>query len=462
MLFSSITFLYGFLPVVVAGYYLIPKKLRNIWLLIMSLVFYGWGEHRFLLVIILTILVGYISGIMTEKYSGRKSTIWFLSGVFIELGSLVFFKYSNFFIENYNVLTGQYYKMIKIALPLGISFYTFQILSYNIDVYRKRVKAQHNLIDLSCYVCLFPQLIAGPIVRYQTIEKELRSKNESVDKFSSGVIRFVTGLGKKVLLANVAGEIYNEINALSDEKSSIVLMWIATIAFSFQIYFDFSGYSDMAIGLGRMFGFKFLENFDYPYMSKSITEFWRRWHISLSGWFRDYLYIPLGGNRKGKIRQVVNLMIVWLVTGLWHGAAWNFIIWGGYYYILLMIEKSGFEKVLKKLPGFIARLYTLFFVNLGWVIFAYDDFKLLKEKLRKLFLGKGLSFAGNSTMFYISEFLLFFILAGIFSTDFIKKIKIKNENIKTVLMVLFVLIVMTLSTAFLAAGAYNPFIYFRF
>ncbi len=462
MLFSSITFLYGFLPVVISGYYLLPKKFRNIWLLIASLFFYGWGEHKFLLVIILTILVGYISGIMTEKYSGRKSTIWFLSGVFIELGSLVFFKYSNFFIENYNALTGSVYKMIKVALPLGISFYTFQILSYNIDVYRGRVKAQHNLIDLSCYVCLFPQLIAGPIVRYQTVEKELKSRKETVDKFSYGIIRFVTGLGKKVLLANTAGSIYNEINALSDEKSSIVLMWIATIAFSFQIYFDFSGYSDMAIGLGRMFGFKFLENFDHPYMSKSITEFWRRWHISLSSWFKDYLYIPLGGNRRGKKRQALNLLVVWLLTGFWHGAAWNFVIWGGYYFVLLMIEKLGFEKVLKKLPGFISRIYTLFFINLGWVIFANDEFKVLKERIAKLFLGKGLSFAGNTTGFYIGEFFIFLIVAAVLSTDLIKKIKIKNENLKTALYVIFILAVMTLSTAFLAQGAYNPFIYFRF
>ncbi|MBQ1328560.1 MAG: MBOAT family protein [Eubacterium sp.] len=462
MLFSSITFLYGFLPVVIAGYYLLPKKFRNIWLLIASLFFYGWGEHKFLLVIILTILVGYISGIMTEKYSGRKSTIWFLSGVFIELGSLVFFKYSNFFIENYNALTGSVYKMIKVALPLGISFYTFQILSYNIDVYRGRVKAQHNLIDLSCYVCLFPQLIAGPIVRYQTVEKELKSRKETVDKFSYGIIRFVTGLGKKVLLANTAGSIYNEINALSDEKSSIVLMWIATIAFSFQIYFDFSGYSDMAIGLGRMFGFKFLENFDHPYMSKSITEFWRRWHISLSSWFKDYLYIPLGGNRRGKKRQALNLLVVWLLTGFWHGAAWNFVIWGGYYFVLLMIEKLGFEKVLKKLPGFISRIYTLFFINLGWVIFANDEFKVLKERMAKLFLGKGLSFAGNTTGFYIGEFFIFLIVAAVLSTDLIKKIKIKNENLKTALYVILILAVMTLSTAFLAQGAYNPFIYFRF
>ena len=462
MLFSSITFLYGFLPVVIAGYYLLPKKFRNIWLLIASLFFYGWGEHKFLLVIILTILVGYISGIMTEKYSGRKSTIWFLSGVFIELGSLVFFKYSNFFIENYNALTGSVYKMIKVALPLGISFYTFQILSYNIDVYRGRVKAQHNLIDLSCYVCLFPQLIAGPIVRYQTVEKELKSRKETVDKFSYGIIRFVTGLGKKVLLANTAGSIYNEINALSDEKSSIVLMWIATIAFSFQIYFDFSGYSDMAIGLGRMFGFKFLENFDHPYMSKSITEFWRRWHISLSSWFKDYLYIPLGGNRRGKKRQTLNLLVVWLLTGFWHGAAWNFVIWGGYYFVLLMIEKLGFEKVLKKLPGFISRIYTLFFINLGWVIFANDEFKVLKERMAKLFLGKGLSFAGNTTGFYIGEFFIFLIVAAVLSTDLIKKIKIKNENLKTALYVILILAVMTLSTAFLAQGAYNPFIYFRF
>ena len=462
MLFSSITFLYGFLPVVIAGYYLLPKKFRNIWLLIASLFFYGWGEHKFLLVIILTILVGYVSGIMTEKYSGRKSTIWFLSGVFIELGSLVFFKYSNFFIENYNALTGSVYKMIKVALPLGISFYTFQILSYNIDVYRGRVKAQHNLIDLSCYVCLFPQLIAGPIVRYQTVEKELKSRKETVDKFSYGIIRFVTGLGKKVLLANTAGSIYNEINALSDEKSSIVLMWIATIAFSFQIYFDFSGYSDMAIGLGRMFGFKFLENFDHPYMSKSITEFWRRWHISLSSWFKDYLYIPLGGNRRGKKRQALNLLVVWLLTGFWHGAAWNFVIWGGYYFVLLMIEKLGFEKVLKKLPGFISRIYTLFFINLGWVIFANDEFKVLKERMAKLFLGKGLSFAGNTTGFYIGEFFIFLIVAAVLSTDLIKKIKIKNENLKTALYVILILAVMTLSTAFLAQGAYNPFIYFRF
>ncbi len=327
MIFSSISFLYGFLPLVLLIYFLLPKAFRNISLLLASLVFYAWGEPKFIFIMLGTILIGYISALMTDRTTGWLRNFWAVSGVMLELSILVFFKYSNFFIENYNYFTGKNEVFIKVALPLGISFYTFQIISYNIDVSRREVAAERNIINLALYVSLFPQLIAGPIVRYKTIAAEIRERKESIDKFSYGAMRFATGLAKKVLLANTAGALHQELMALPQNKSSVVLVWIASFSYALQIYFDFSGYSDMAIGLGKIFGFDFLENFDHPYESKSITEFWRRWHISLSSWFKDYVYIPLGGNKRGRIIKLRNLFLVWLLTGFWHGASWNFVVW---------------------------------------------------------------------------------------------------------------------------------------
>ncbi|WP_353736474.1 MBOAT family O-acyltransferase [Eubacterium sp.] len=377
---------------------------------------------------------------------------------------MIFFKYTDFFISNINKVGGFGIKLLDLALPLGISFYTFQILSYSIDVYRGEVEPQKNIIDLAAYITLFPQLIAGPIVRYQTIEKQLKERKESIDLFASGVMRFVIGLGKKVIIANSVASMYETIKALPDEKSSVALYWVASLLFSFQIYFDFSGYSDMAIGLGRLFGFKFLENFEHPYISKSITEFWRRWHISLSSWFKDYVYIPLGGNRCKKSRMFFNIFIVWLLTGFWHGAEWNFIIWGLYYFIILMLEKSFLLRVLKKLPAVLQHIYSLFLINMGWVIFSNDNLDKLGKTLRCMFGIGNIDLYNKTTAFYLLSFIVMIILAAIGSTEIPKKIgkKIDDSKAGAIGAVIFILIVMTLSTAGLASDAFNPFMYFRF
>lgn len=493
MLFSSITFLFAFLPLVLVCYYVSPRKIRNLILLIFSLLFYAWGEPKYILVMSVSILVGYLSGLLTEKLlrqeKRKAARAAMLLSVAVNLGILLFFKYSNFFISNINHVFGTEMKLLEIALPLGISFYTFQILSYSVDVYRGEVRAQKNLIHLAAYITLFPQLIAGPIVRYQTVAEQLTERKESFDHFGEGAKRFVTGLGKKVLLANTIGEVFSQLSVLPPDQNSVVLSWLCSFAFTFQIYFDFSGYSDMAIGLGRMFGFEFLENFNYPYISKSITEFWRRWHISLSTWFRDYVYIPLGGNRRGKLRTLFNIFLVWLLTGFWHGAAWNFIVWGLYYFLLLMIEKNGFKKILDKAPGILSRVYTLFFVNLGWVIFAYDDMKNLSQAVKNMFGFGNLAFINDTTWFYLISYGILFVLAAAGSTtlparlgkrvlSFIAGVKENGENKEeeaegekgmtgrettaTVIMLLFLFGVMTLSVAGLASDAFNPFLYFRF
>ncbi len=477
MLFSSITFLFVFLPLVLITYFICPRKLRNFVLLIFSLAFYAWGEPKYIIVMTASIIVGYISGLVTEMFLNKEkkgmAKLAMIVAVAVNLGILIFFKYSDFFILNFNKLTGTEYKLLKIALPLGISFYTFQILSYSVDVYRGEVKAQKNIINLAAYVTLFPQLIAGPIVRYQTVCEELTTRKESVDLFAEGAHRFVVGLGKKVLIANTVGAVFDQLSTLPAADNTVVLSWMSAIAFSLQIYFDFSGYSDMAIGLGKMFGFHFLENFNYPYISDSITEFWRRWHISLSTWFRDYVYIPLGGNRRGPIRRIVNIFVVWLLTGFWHGAAWNFIIWGLYYFVLLMLEKTFLLKVLKKLPKFISHIYTLFLVNLGWVIFAYDDMGNLANAVKNMFGLNGLSFAGNGTSFYLLSYVIVFVIAFIGATPLPKKLGNKiiaglegksaiKETAAIVLTTVFLLAVLILSTAGLASDSFNPFLYFRF
>lgn len=464
MIFSSISFLYGFLPLVLLIYFLLPKAFRNISLLLASLVFYAWGEPKFIFIMLGTMLIGYISALMTDRTTGWLRNFWAVSGVMLELSILVFFKYSNFFIENYNYFTGKNEVFIKVALPLGISFYTFQIISYNIDVSRREVAAERNIINLALYVSLFPQLIAGPIVRYKTIAAEIRERKESIDKFSYGAMRFATGLAKKVLLANTAGALHQELMALPQNKSSVVLVWIASFSYAFQIYFDFSGYSDMAIGLGKIFGFDFLENFDHPYESKSITEFWRRWHISLSSWFKDYVYIPLGGNKRGSIIKLRNLFLVWLLTGFWHGASWNFVVWGLFYFVLIMLEKLFLSDLLEKLPKFIGHLYCMFFVNLGWVIFSHDSLKDLLVTLKKMFFMSSYSLVRNATIFYIKEYIIFFIIAVIAASSLPIKLwrKIKSENIKLMIEIMALLIFLTLSTACLCEGSFNPFIYFRF
>lgn len=477
MLFSSITFLFAFLPIVLFLYYISPRFLKNTVLVIVSLAFYAWGEPRYIVIMLCSIIVGYLMGILTEKFKNAeeigKARAMMILAVVINLGILVFFKYTNFFVENINNIPGVTIKMPhfpgiaytgdKINLPLGISFYTFQILSYSVDVYRGTVKAQRNIINLAAYITLFPQLIAGPIVRYETVEKELVERRESVDMFGEGASRFVMGLGKKVLIANMAGEIFNNLSSLGADDNTVILSWICSIAFTLQIYFDFSGYSDMAIGLGRMLGFNFLENFDYPYISKSITEFWRRWHISLSSWFRDYVYIPLGGNRKGKFKTFRNIFIVWLLTGFWHGAAWNFIFWGLYYFVLLMIEKNFLLDKLKKAPAVLSHIYSLFLINIGWVIFAYDDVKKLKDALLNMFFANGLAVANDLTIFYILSYGLFLLIAFAVATPYPKKLADKIfDKLNGIPEVIFLLAVFVLSTAFLASESFNPFLYFRF
>ncbi len=479
MLFSSTTFLFVFLPVILAVYFLCPKKGRNLVLLLGSLVFYGWEEPKYLPVMLITIFVNYILAMVCAfcrergKENGAKAAL--VGTVAFSIGTLAFFKYSNFFLENFNTSigtwTGHLVPLLELTLPLGISFYTFQTLSYTIDVYQGKVKVQKNPLNLAAYVCLFPQLIAGPIVRYQTVERELEERKESIAQFGTGVRRFVTGLGKKVLLANTAGFVFDSIIGMRDSQLSVGLYWIASIAFTFQIYFDFSGYSDMAIGLGRMFGFRFLENFNYPYIAKSITEFWRRWHISLSTWFRDYVYIPLGGNRKGKKREVFNLLLVWLLTGFWHGAAWNFILWGLYFFVLLMLERAGFKKVLERLPGWLAHIYALFFINLSWVIFSHDTMQELGLVIKRMFGAGGIPFWNSTSTYYLLSYFLVFLIMTAAATPVPRRLMLlwkrrlpkgNREKIFLAIEAAGLILVLLLSTGSLASDAYNPFLYFRF
>ncbi|MCM1496718.1 MAG: MBOAT family protein [Bacteroides sp.] len=479
MLFSSTTFLFIFLPVVLAVYFVCPKRFRNLVLLIGSLLFYAWGEPRYILVMLATILVNYILALVCasckDKGKARGAKAAVIGTILFSIGMLAFFKYSNFFLSNLNgsigTLAGFSIPLLDIALPLGISFYTFQTLSYTIDVYRGTVKPQRNLLHLATYVCLFPQLIAGPIVRYETVAGELEQRQESFNLFASGVRRFVTGLGKKVLLANTAGSIFQMIGDMGDSQLSVALYWMASIAYTFQIYFDFSGYSDMAIGLGRMFGFQFLENFDYPYCSKSITEFWRRWHMSLSSWFRDYIYIPLGGNRKGRSRTLINLCIVWFLTGFWHGASWNFIIWGLYFFVLLMIEKAGLLKWLEKLPQALRHIYTMFLVNLSWVIFSYDNLGLLGRVLRRMFGFGGLPVWNRTSTYVLLSYLVIFLIMAFAALPLPKKLaerasallpEGRKEIITSLAEVFGLLVILILATSCLASDAFNPFLYFRF
>ena len=357
MVFSSLTFLFYFLPIVLIIYYIVPKKFRNVVLFISSLLFYFYGEPKFGILMIISIFLTYVHGILMDKYPQHKKK-FLISSIIISVGLLIIFKYTDFIISNINMISKGNIEMLNLRLPIGISFYTFQMISYIIDVYKGEAKVQKSFLKLATYVALFPQLIAGPIVRYTTIEKEIDDREYNFKNFSNGVRRFIIGLSKKILIANVLADAINSFNASSEK--TILFYWIYAIATTLQIYFDFSGYSDMAIGLGKMLGFSFPENFNYPYISSSVTEFWRRWHITLSTWFKDYVYIPLGGNRVGKIKWLRNILIVWFLTGLWHGAAWNFILWGVLYGILLIIEKLGLLKILNKIPKAISRIYVLF------------------------------------------------------------------------------------------------------
>ena len=397
MVFSSITFLFYFLPIVLIIYYLIPNKYKNIVLLISSFIFYFYGEPKNIYIMILSILATYIFGILIDKYKKTKySKIFLILSIFINIGLLIYFKYADFIIKNVNLWLSNKIDLIHVILPIGISFYTFQLISYIVDVYRGEAKVQKNIIKLATYISLFPQLIAGPIVRYTTIENQLENREYNMKNFSIGVRRFIIGLGKKVMIANVMGNLIN-IFLVSDEKS-VLFYWLYAIALMIQIYFDFSGYSDMAIGLGKMLGFDFPENFNYPYIATSITDFWRRWHISLSSWFRDYIYIPLGGNRVSKLKWIRNIIIVWMLTGLWHGAEWNFVIWGLYFGVLLIIEKLFLLKWLQKIPKVISRIYTLFIVMISFIIFNGEGISTILENIGGLFKFVSIPLITNDTI----------------------------------------------------------------
>ncbi|CAG9714836.1 Putative membrane bound O-acyl transferase [Clostridium neonatale] len=466
MVFSNLLFMYVFFPFTLIIYYFSPRKMRNFVILLVSLLFYSWGEPIYINLMLASILIGYIGTIFIDKYKEdkEKSRCILVTTIVIILSTLIFFKYYGFLIDNINLIFGLNLKIRTLPLPLGISFYTFKLISYVVDVYTRKVKVQKNFINFATYVSMFPQLLSGPIVQYSTIENQLTNRKESIQKFSDGVEKFISGLGKKVIIANNIGLIWDQVIGNSISEISILTAWIGIISFTFQIYFDFSGYSDMAIGLGKMFGFDFYKNFNYPYISKSITDFWRRWHISLGTWFKDYIYIPLGGNRTGKAKQIRNIFIVWLITGLWHGASWNYIIWGLYFGIILFIEKSGFLKILKKLPGLIRNIYTMFLVIIGWVFFEFTNVKDAFTYIRAMFGANTTGWYDSLSLYLLGTNKTFFILAFICSTPIIGVfIKLfKRNRIGKIITIIFYILIVIIATAYLVGASYNPFLYFKF
>lgn len=465
MLFSSIPFLYYFLPLVLAVYFLTPARFRNAVLLLASLIFYAWGEPKYVLLMLASILSGYGFGLLQERYRGQKGAklVCGLS-VAVSLSFLLYFKYADFFLENFNAATGLGVPLLRIALPIGISFYTFQIISYTVDVYRGE-PAQKNLIHLAAYVAMFPQLIAGPIVRYSDIAQQLEHRSHSTALAAEGVRRFLIGLGKKILIANQLGELCSVFRA-SDEKS-VLFYWLYAVAFALHIYFDFSGYSDMAIGLGKVFGFHFLENFNYPYISASITEFWRRWHMSLGTWFRDYVYIPLGGNRVGRARQLLNILVVWMLTGFWHGAAWSFVVWGLMFAVLLIMEKLWLLKPLSKCRP-LAHLYVVFFVVISFVIFNAENMGQALSDIGGLFGAGGIPLVSAEAVYCLRSFALVLILAVFGATPLLRNGLVRLSQYPTAGKVLNALepftlfILLLVMTGYLVDGSFNPFLYFRF
>ena len=468
MVFSSAVFLLVFLPVVLLLYYLLPGRVRNPLLLVVSLIFYAWGEPIYILIMLFSTVFDYCNGRLLERLDQKgkpELRKWVLVLSLIgNLGMLGFFKYTDFLISSLNALTGQEFDLLGIALPIGISFYTFQTLSYTIDVYRREIPAQHNIISFGMYVCMFPQLIAGPIVKYRDIEKQVNNRTLGTDRICAGIFRFTLGLGKKVLLANSFGAVWDEISA--QQGNAAVTSIIGAVAYMLQIYFDFSGYSDMAIGIGKMLGFDFLENFNFPYESKSVTEFWRRWHISLGSWFREYLYIPLGGNRKGLPRQMLNLLIVWGLTGLWHGAGWNFVIWGLYFFVLLAAEKLFLLDLLNKVPAAVGHLYTLLAVLISWVIFACDDIGAAGRYLLSMFGANG--YADAASVYYLSENFFILLVGAVLSVSFVKRLiakkvnAIQSANIRFGIKTAIGATLYLTSLLMVISSSYNPFLYFRF
>ena len=465
MVFSSLLFLFMYLPIVLLIYYAVPFKFRNLFLFLANLVFYGWGEPIYVTLMLFSTVLDYTCGHFIDKYRTKNKKVakaWLLVSIVVNLSLLGFFKYAGFLTDTLNALGFFNLPSISVPLPIGISFYTFQTMSYSIDVYRNDAPVQKNIITFGTYVALFPQLIAGPIVRYKDVAYQLDHRKETLDSFTKGVKIFCIGLAKKVLLANQMGLMWDSIRE-SGEVNGWLGSWIGIIGYAFQIYFDFSGYSDMACGLGNMLGFEFLKNFDYPYISKSITEFWRRWHISLGTWFREYVYIPLGGNRKGVFRQIINLLIVWFLTGFWHGAAYNFILWGLFYGVILIIEKFILKKWLDKSPAFVQHTYALILIILGWVLFYFSDMTQLWEFTKSMFAFTG-TVIGESAVSTVISFLPLIIIAGISSTPLMSKLysKIKDKKYCVALETAFCVLVMLLCTASLVNQSYNPFLYFRF
>lgn len=468
MLFSSIVFLFTFLPAVMILYYLLPVRFRNVILLLASLVFYAWGEPVYLFLMLLSILFNYFSGLdiarnLQDKRAAKRSLVF---NLIINLAVLGFFKYEGFVLDTLNGILPVHISYHALPLPIGISFYTFQILSYIIDVYRGNVKVQTNLPNFALYVTMFPQLIAGPIVQYADVDEQFASREVSRTKFGEGSMYFIRGLAKKVLLANTSGMIFTEVSGLAKGNIAVMTAWLGAFAYMFQIYFDFSGYSDMAIGLGKMFGFEFNMNFNYPYVSKSITEFWRRWHISLSSWFRDYVYIPLGGNRVSKIKHIRNLLIVWFLTGLWHGAAWNFVAWGLYYGVILIIEKYLLSPVLDRLPDIVRHIYSIVLVVIGWVLFFSSSFGQAADYIRVMFGAGAHGFADRESMYLLTSNLILWLILIFGSTPLVHfryehMLRTKKWNTTIINSVVYAALFIV-CIAYLVTETYNPFLYFRF
>ena len=467
MLFSSIPFLYWFLPCVVLLYFAAPRGLKNTVLLLSSLFFYGWGEPVYVLWMLLAIVMAYLSGLLIERFRSTLplARIFLVLSVSFSLAMLGYFKYADFFIRNFNAVTGLSVPLLRMALPIGISFYTFQILSYTVDVYRGAVFAQKNFIDLAAYVALFPQLIAGPIVRYADVAAQLKERRHTPEKTALGMRRFLLGLGKKVLIANLLGELCSTFRESNDK--SVLFFWLYAAAYALHVYFDFSGYSDMAIGLGKIFGFDFRENFNYPFIAKSITEFWRRWHMSLGSWFRDYVYIPLGGNRVSAPRHLFNILVVWMLTGFWHGAAWNFVIWGLYFAGLLILEKIWLLKSLEGKPV-IGHLYVTAAVAVSFVIFDASDLQQAFSYLKAMFGGSGYPLLSSEFLYYFRSYFVVFVIALFGATPLPAKLRGRirqtaaGEHVLTIAEPLALIALLLICTAFLVDGSYNPFLYFRF
>nr|WP_302597679.1 MBOAT family O-acyltransferase [uncultured Cellulosilyticum sp.] len=458
MVFSSLLFIFRFLPFALILYFIVPHRLKNVTLLILSLLFYSWGEPKYLLLMLASILVDYSASLLIFYYRKNKfiKLCGLLASILFNMGTLFFFKYASFFATNINTLFGTHLPIVNYVLPLGISFYTFQTLSYTIDVYQGKVPAERNILTFATFVTLFPQLIAGPIVKYTDINDALHHRKISLYKIEEGLKYFVIGLGKKVLIANNIGSLWSEIQRIGFHRISTPLAWLSIAAFSFQIYFDFSGYSTMAIGLGKILGFEFPQNFNFPYISRSITEFWRRWHITLSSWFKEYVYIPLGGNRVGPLRLYLNLFIVWALTGLWHGASWNFVLWGLFFYIILSIEKSGLLYLLDQMP-IISHIYTIFLLLISWAIFSTTDFTLLKALFHRLFIWH----YNTDFLYYLRSYFLTFCIAITCSTKVPLLIHYHLQHHPWLMNLLYIAIFI-LSTAYLVDATYNPFLYFRF